>query len=59
VNLAIILILGFLGLFGLMEAALRLFGFGSLLLYVGDPGVGYLLAPNQRTRRFDHRIVIN
>ena len=59
VNLAIILILGVLGLFGLMEVGFRLLGFGSPLLYVADPEVGYLLAPNQYTRRFGNRILVN
>jgi lysophospholipase L1-like esterase len=59
VNLALILVLGVVGLFVLMEVALRLFGFGSPLIYVADPQIGYLLAPNQRTRRFGNRIAIN
>jgi lysophospholipase L1-like esterase len=48
------------GLFLLLEAGLRFFlGFGHPLLYVGDPQIGYLLAPNQTTRRFGNRIEIN
>ncbi|MGB7248273.1 MAG: SGNH/GDSL hydrolase family protein [Phormidesmis sp.] len=44
----------------LIEAALRMgFGFGSPPLYVGDEHIGYLLAPNQRLRRFGNRIHIN
>lgn len=35
------------------------FGFGNPLLYVGDPDIGYLLAPHQDVRRFGNRIVIN
>jgi hypothetical protein len=47
-------------LFLLLEAGLRLlFGFGNPLLYLGDPQIGYLLAPNQKTRRFGNRIEIN
>ena len=49
-----------IGLFLLLETGLRLlFGFGNPLLYIGDPQIGYLLAPNQKTRRFGNRIEIN
>ncbi|HIK31807.1 MAG TPA: SGNH/GDSL hydrolase family protein [Oscillatoriales cyanobacterium M59_W2019_021] len=42
------------------ELGLRLFfGFGNPLLYIGDDRIGYLLAPNQDTRRFGNRIRIN
>ncbi len=45
---------------GVLELGLRsFFGFGKPLLYVADPQIGYLLAPNQTTRRFGHRIAIN
>lgn len=44
----------------LCEAALRLgFGFGTPPLYVGDDYIGYMLAPNQRLRRFGNLIAIN
>ena len=44
----------------LIEVLLRLaFGFGDPLLYVSDPQIGYLLAPNQNVRRFGNRIQIN
>ncbi|WP_446866543.1 SGNH/GDSL hydrolase family protein [Phormidesmis sp. 146-12] len=44
----------------LLEIALRLlFGFGDPLLYLADPHIGYLLAPNQKVRRFGNRIEIN
>lgn len=44
----------------LLEIALRVFfGFGDPLLYVADPEIGYLLAPNQSVRRFGNRIEIN
>lgn len=44
----------------ILEVGLRvLFGFGKPLIYVGDSKIGYLLAPNQRTRRFGNRIEIN
>lgn len=48
------------GLFVLLEIGLRsLFGFGNPLIYIGDEQIGYLLAPNQRTRRFGNHIEIN
>lgn len=44
----------------LLEIALRLFfGFGDPLLYVADPEIGYLLAPNQSVKRFGNRIETN
>ncbi|BBD69788.1 hypothetical protein NIES4072_28770 [Nostoc commune NIES-4072] len=47
-------------LFVVVEIGLRsLFGFGNPLIYIGDEQIGYLLAPNQRTRRFGNRIEIN
>ncbi|NES40174.1 MAG: SGNH/GDSL hydrolase family protein, partial [Moorea sp. SIO2C4] len=43
-----------------LEVGLRwLLGFGNPLIYVADEEIGYLLAPNQSTRRFGNRIVIN
>ncbi len=49
-----------IGLFVVIEIGLRsLFGFGNPLIYIPDEQIGYLLAPNQRTRRFGHRIEIN
>jgi lysophospholipase L1-like esterase len=35
------------------------FGFGNPLLYIADPNIGYLLAPNQKTRRFGNQIIVN
>ncbi|MGB3492425.1 MAG: SGNH/GDSL hydrolase family protein [Elainellaceae cyanobacterium] len=47
-------------LVSLVELGLRWsFGFGNPLLYVRDPEIGYLLAPQQDVRRFGNRIVIN
>jgi GDSL-like Lipase/Acylhydrolase family len=47
-------------LVGGVEVALRsFFGFGNPLLYIADPQIGYLLAPNQQTRRFGNEIRIN
>ena len=43
-----------------LEIGLRLVaGFGRPLLYQADPEIGYLLVPNQTTRRFGNRIAIN
>lgn len=43
-----------------IEWGLRsLFGFGNPLIYIGDEEIGYLLAPNQSTRRLGNRIEIN
>jgi lysophospholipase L1-like esterase len=38
---------------------LRLLGFGNPPIYIADEQIGYLLAPNQRTRRLGNRIAIN
>jgi lysophospholipase L1-like esterase len=44
----------------ILEVSLRLlFGFGSPLLYIADSQIGYLLAPDQQTRRFGNQISIN
>lgn len=44
----------------ILEVGLRSrFGFGNPLIYVADAEIGYLLAPNQKTRRFGNRIEIN
>jgi hypothetical protein len=43
----------------LVEIALRLlFGLGDRIIYISDPDIGYLLAPNQKVRRFGNRISI-
>lgn len=48
------------GLLVAIEVGLRsLFGFGNPLVYISDPQIGYLLAPNQKTRRFGNHIEIN
>ena len=53
-------ILAVVGVLVLLEVLLRvLFGFGNPLTYIADEQIGYLLAPNQRTRRFGNRIEIN
>ncbi|MFB2896620.1 SGNH/GDSL hydrolase family protein [Aerosakkonemataceae cyanobacterium BLCC-F50] len=44
----------------ILEVGLRSrFGFGNPLIYITDAEIGYLLAPNQQTRRFGNRIEIN
>jgi lysophospholipase L1-like esterase len=62
-NLAKLVLVAIAVLVGAMvlgELGLRwLLGFGHPLLYIADDRVGYLLAPNQKTRRFGNRIQIN
>lgn len=59
-SIALMVLAGVLGVLILLEISLRLlFGFGNPLLYVADPQIGYLLAPNQRTRRFGNQLLIN
>ncbi len=44
----------------IVEIGLRVvIGFGQPLTYVADAKIGYLLAPNQKTRRFGNLIEIN
>ncbi|WP_108937770.1 SGNH/GDSL hydrolase family protein [Microcystis sp. 0824] len=56
-----LIILGVLFILGLLlEAILRIvFGFGNPLIYKADAEIGYLLAPNQQTRRFSNFIAVN
>lgn len=59
-SIALMILAGGLGVLILLEISLRLlFGFGNPLLYVADPKIGYLLAPNQHTRRFGNQIMVN
>ncbi|HEY9705925.1 MAG TPA: SGNH/GDSL hydrolase family protein [Allocoleopsis sp.] len=49
-----------LSLLIVVEIILRVFfGFGNPLIYIKDDKIGYLLAPNQSTRRFGNYIEIN
>ncbi|BAZ06006.1 hypothetical protein NIES3974_26630 [Calothrix sp. NIES-3974] len=49
-----------MGLVVIVEIGLRSrYGFGNPLLYTTDPEIGYLIAPNQRTRRNGNLIEIN
>jgi GDSL-like Lipase/Acylhydrolase family len=60
VKVAMIVLAIVVGLLAVLEVSLRLlFGFGNPLIYIADEKIGYLLAPNQRTRRFGNRIEIN
>lgn len=59
-EVAIAILAVVIGLLAAIELGLRsLFGFGNPLIYIGDPDIGYLLAPHQCTRRFGNRIEIN
>jgi hypothetical protein len=60
VNVVLVVLVVLLGLVVLLEVSLRLlFGFGNPPIYLADEKIGYLLAPNQRTKRFGNRIAIN
>ncbi|HAC62408.1 MAG TPA: lipolytic protein G-D-S-L family [Cyanothece sp. UBA12306] len=49
-----------LGFLMIIEGSLRLFlGLGKRPLYVADPEIGYLLAPNQKMRRLGKTIILN
>ncbi|MEA5535503.1 SGNH/GDSL hydrolase family protein [Crocosphaera sp. XPORK-15E] len=49
-----------LGVLLLLEGSLRLiFGLGQRPLYIADPKIGYLLAPNQNIRRLGKSTIIN
>ena len=59
-KVTLIVLVAIVALFVIVEVSLRLmFGFGNPLTYIADEKIGYLLAPNQRTRRFGNRIEIN
>lgn len=59
-KVAWIVLSGLLALLAVLEVGLRSkFGFGNPLLYLPDDQIGYLLAPNQRIRRYGNRIEIN
>jgi lysophospholipase L1-like esterase len=55
-----LILLAIAALLLLLEGALRWrVGLGRPPLYISDPEIGYLLAPNQATCRFGNRIAIN
>jgi len=60
VKIVLVLLTILFGVLIVVEIGLRIgFGFGSPVLYLGDAEIGYLLAPNQNTRRYGNRIEIN
>jgi lysophospholipase L1-like esterase len=59
-KILLILIFSLVGITLIIESGLRLFlGFGNPPLYIRDKEIGYLLAPNQETRRLRNLIQIN
>jgi lysophospholipase L1-like esterase len=59
-KIALIILAVVVGLFLIIEVSLRLLlGFGNPLIYIADQQIGYLLAPNQKVRRFGNQITIN
>ncbi len=55
-TISLVLLGGFVG----VEVFLRLkFGLGNPLIYLPDPEIGYILAPNQQIRRLGNLIAIN
>ncbi|MEB3278159.1 MAG: SGNH/GDSL hydrolase family protein [Lyngbya sp.] len=59
-KIVLIILAVWAGLLILTEIGLRIiFGFGNPLIYQADEDIGYLLVPNQKTRRFGNRIEIN
>jgi hypothetical protein len=59
-KILLISIFSLVGITFVMESALRFFlGFGNPPLYIADAEIGYLLAPNQATRRRGNHIKIN
>ena len=60
VKVVLLILVVVVGLLVILEGSLRLLlGFGNPLIYVADKDIGYLLAPNQRTKRFGNHIAIN
>ena len=56
----LIVIAGMAGILLVLETGLRFFlGLGNPPLYIADEAIGYLLAPNQETRRRGNKIKIN
>lgn len=59
-KIILVLLASAAGLTAIAEIGLRLtIGFGNPALYITDPEIGYLLAPNQKTSRFGNQIEIN
>jgi lysophospholipase L1-like esterase len=59
VKIFLVILATLVGLLVLLEVGLRLLGFGNPPIYIADEQIGYLLAPNQRTRRLGNRMEIN
>jgi lysophospholipase L1-like esterase len=60
VNLIFLSLIAIILLVILTEIILRItVGLGNPLLYIADPEIGYLIAPNQKTRRHGNLIEIN
>lgn len=58
--MGLLVIISIVGLLLLIEVGLRIFpGLGKRPLYLADDKIGYLLAPNQKLRRFGNSIIIN
>lgn len=58
-KILLVILAGLVGLLVVLEVGLRLLGFGNPPIYIADEQIGYLLAPNQRTRRLGNRMAIN
>ncbi|NEO33843.1 MAG: SGNH/GDSL hydrolase family protein [Symploca sp. SIO3C6] len=58
-KLLLLILSALVGLLVVLEVSLRFLGFGNPLTYLADEEIGYLLAPNQSTRRLGNRIAIN
>lgn len=59
-NLIFILFLSIVTIIILTEVMLRItLGLGNPLIYIAEPKIGYLIAPNQKTRRNGNLIEIN
>ncbi len=59
-KIALLVTVMILGLGVILELLMQyLLGFGHPLLYYADDAIGYLLEPNQQTRRFGRHIQIN
>ncbi len=60
VRSALLIITSLVGILFLAEIGLKIFfGLGNPLIYQADDGMGYVLAPLQRVRRFSNLIEIN
>ena len=59
-KIALFILVSLVAAIAVLELGLRLLlGFGNPPIYLADEEIGYLLAPNQRSRRFGNLIQIN